>query len=377
MDTVAYTAAMPEQHWFDALYDRLHDEGQDPRILPCGTGRILAARHGARLLAIDLGLGDVENLLFTASGADGKMTGGDRLWIAPEAAYFWPSLEDARERPKQTATCPASIDPGAWETMGALPATLGLRTAIKLEDRRSGKTAAISAMRTFAAVTLPASLAHADSGVRGCAFTIENTLVETGGDAGVLAGAWDLAQLPPTGTLICPTVGGTAKVNSYYDPFGEHHVQVDDQAVRFTIDGRRRIKMGLAAAATSGRMGYYRPMEAGRSSLLLRVFTVLPGEPYADLPRDHPAHDAAAQNDSHPETLSGDVLQAYNDDGEAFGRSVGSDITFGEMEHHGPCLITGQEPKSRTEVSTTYALAGPDEVIQALGQAVLGVPVIG
>ncbi|MEO0586619.1 MAG: hypothetical protein AAF078_03175, partial [Planctomycetota bacterium] len=161
-------------------------------------------------------------------------------------------------------------------------------------------------------------------------------------------------------------VGEGAGPRSYYEPFGDRHVAVEGDCVRFLIDGKRRTKMGLLPEHTTGRMGYYRPLGDGRSSLIFRAFAALPGEPYCDLPVDHPAHDAAAAGEDHPEMFRGDGLQAYNDDGDAF-----PGTSFGEMEYHDPCVIAGRGPTSRTGSCVTHVMAGPDEAVRAVGRELL------
>ena len=369
---------------WDELHARLRDEGQDPHVLMLGGGQLLCARHGARVLAVD-GPGVEESSIFTADGPDGKLTGGDRLWLSPEVAWFWPSLADARQRAQQTASTPAAIDPGEYEAVHATPTRLTLRSLVRdLTDVRSGKRVRrLEVERSFAASTAPAALPDE---VACLSFTIRNTLRNLEADAGIAVGAWDLLQVEPGeagGVLTCPTTY-PPEVRSYYDPFGERHVAVDGTqaeagrgagksggcaGVRFLIDGRRRIKMGLRAQVTTGRMGYYRSTREGWAVAIVRIFGPLPGEPYCDLPRDDPRHDTAG--DTPP--LDGDALQAYNDDGSAFGSVPGGSPTFGEMEHHDPCLLAGSDTLSRTGTSVTHIFAGPDPAVREAGRRLLGV----
>ncbi len=338
--------------WFDDLRDRLETEGQRPHALSSGAGRFLVVEHGARLLACDLP-GVARNPLFVMDDKDGHATGGDRLWIAPEVAYYWPSLEQAREDPIKWAATPTQIDPGEYSNTGPWPGGVHLENRMSLQDARDGRRIDLHARRALAALppldTLP-------DGVTACALSITHTLVAAGGDTDAVAGAWSIMQVPPPGTLICPT---TTRVQprSYYDPFGDRHVLADDHAIRFRIDGQRRIKMGVLPEHTTGRMAYYQRREGGgASTLIVRVFPTLPGETYIDIPRDHPAD----------QRRGGDCLQAYNDDGTYGG--------FGEMEHHDPAVIVGGRA-SRTATSVTHLLAGPDEAIRRLGRDLLGVAV--
>ena len=162
-------------------------------------------------------------------------------------------------------------------------------------------------------------------------------------------------MVPPAGTLVCPT---TRRVlpRSYYEPFGDKHVVVDDTSVRFTVDAAHRIKMGLRPEHTTGRMGYYRPLAGGESSLIVRVFPVYPGELYVDIPRDHP----------HDQRSGGDALQAYNDD-LTYG-------PFGEMEFVAPAVMVGG-CTARHTACVTHALVGPDAAVREAGAALLGVSI--
>ncbi len=306
------------------------------------------AVEGARILSCTVAASP--NLFYD----DGKGGGGDRVWIAPEVAYYWPSLDDARRDPVGTAAVPAGVDPGTWTLEDRWAAGVTLRQDVALTDSRDGKAIALTMRRTVAAVGTPHGL---PDGVLCTSFAVVNELTATGGDDGAVAAAWDVLQVPPTGTLVCPT---TKRVNprSYYDPFGGRHVVVDDRAVRFLIDAKRRVKMGLRPEHTTGRMGYYRPLTGGESSLIVRVFPVLPGEPYVDIPRDHPAEQRSG----------GDALQAYNDD-----LTYGA---FGEMEFVAPAVVVGG-CKSRHTACVTHVLVGPDDAVRAAGAGLLGCAVEG
>ncbi len=318
--------------------------------LTAGDGSLDIAVRGARVLSCRVD-GHDDNLFYD----DGNGSGGDRLWIAPEVAYYWPSLDDARRDPVGTAATPPQVDPGDWSVLDTPPAGVTLRNAATLTDGRDGKSISLDMVRTVDSLDRPHGLPDT---LRCVSFGITNGLLVTGGDEGAVAAAWDILQVPPTGTLICP-VTRRVEPRSYYDPFGGRHVVCDDTAVRFLIDAKRRIKMGLRPEHTTGRMGYYRPPAPGsdgRSSLIVRVFPVYPGERYVDIPRDHPID----------QRTGGDALQAYNDD-LTFG-------PFGEMEFVAPAVAVGGTTY-RSTLSVTQALVGPDDAIHEAGRALLGVEV--
>lgn len=348
-------------HDFDSVAGRLTDEKQGGRVLARGGTRLVLCERGARVMALDGGpLADgspwPEGLFFLTDDGQGHLTGGDRFWLGPEVGWFWPSLEAAREDPARHAAIPAQIDPGAWGLGEADAASATLHTTISLEDARDHKKLRLQAERSIRLLAAPAGL---PDDVACVAYAIDHRLTAAGGEAGAVASSWSIAQVPPGGTLVCPTVRPLSvpdDVTSYYDPFGEDHVRAGDGAVRFVIDAARRIKMGLKAEDTTGRMGYFRRLADGRASVLLRFFPALPGEHYCDVPRS-----------AHADVRSGgDCLQAYNDD-LTFGR-------FGEMEHHDPAVeVGGVESQSHT--STMLAVAGPEASVRRVAHRLLGVPV--
>lgn len=341
---------MPD--WFDRFRDKYHEQCH---VLTAGVGRLLVTQMGARVLGCQLP-GVRDNLFWHPPDLETSATigGGDRLWIAPEVAYYWPSLEQARQDPVKWARTPERVDPGGYKLVDANKRSVHLRARIRLTDVRVDKTIAFMVDRVVYVIDPPCAVSDQLSV---CSFGLTNTLSLEHGDDDAAAGAWDILQVPPTGTLICPTTR-QVEPTSYYDPFGPRHVQCDPRSVRFLIDGRHRIKMGIPAAATTGRMGYYRPLPDGMASLIVRIFSPLPGDTYVDVPR---SADATIR-------LGQDALQAYNDDGTFGG--------FGEMEYHDPALVVGQgRPATRAGTCVTHVITGPDDAVRKAGDDLLGVAI--
>ncbi|GAB4198176.1 MAG: hypothetical protein Kow00105_12140 [Phycisphaeraceae bacterium] len=347
--------------WFEQLDAAAQAQQQPTHRLVAGDGMLLVTERGARVLACQLP-GVSDNLFFhhptmLDPAHTDKPFGGDRLWIAPEVGWFWESLEQAREDPG-SQKFPPQIDPGQYTTDSASPVHAQLSNRLKLTDVRDGKSIELAVSRQIRAINAPYGL---PSDLKCASFAITHILLARGGDDGAIACAWDILQLPPDGTLICPTTADPNQVSeptSYYEPFGERHVIRDRNAVRFLADSRRMIKMGLKAEHTTGRMAYYRQLGQGLSTLVLRIFAPQPGEPYPDLPR-------SADKDQR---TGGDALQAYNHGEPGPGG-------FGEMEYHDPAVIVGQGPTTRHGTSVTHVMAGPDDSIRAFGQRLLGVPI--
>ncbi len=349
--------------WLERLQTALDGYPSEARLWKAAEGELLVSGHAARLLACRLP--GVEGNLFWHSPdletpdkarpclAGGGGFGGDRLWIAPEAGFIFTDVRKARRDPVLHSRLPAAMDPAAWRIVEDAPGHLQFQTQMNLLDHRTGKTISLRAHRQFDLLERLESLPRR---IKAVSFAIRNQITCLQADPGAVAGAWDLLQLPPTGWLICPTVTPVPAPRSYYDPFGPRHVKCDRArpAVRFLIDGRRRIKMGLTAAQSTGRMGYYRRL--GRvSSLIVRIFGPLPGEPYVDVPLASNAF------------FGGDAVQAYNDDGTFGG--------FGEMEYHDPAVVAGRDPAARSGASVTHVLVGPDAEIRKVGAELLGVKV--
>lgn len=347
--------------WLFRVQASLSEHRAGPIVWETGQAKLLLSVTGARMLGCAMpGAGVTENLFWHEPKLEDAATaksilsqggiGGDRLWIAPEAGFIFTDVKKARKDPLNNATVPLKMDPGSWRVVEQEQGHLRLTTDMMLRDHRNGKTVTLRVARQFNLTSAPEGL---PARLLAASFSIRNELTMLKGDAGVAAGVWDLLQLPPTGWLVCPTVQPVKKLTSYYDPFGRKHVAVDKAAVRFLIDGKRRIKMGFPADKSTGRLGYYRKLAKGKSSLIVRMFGPMPGEPYVDVPL---ASDAF---------FGGDCVQAYNDDGTFGG--------FGEMEYHDPAIVAGRYPNSRMGTNLTHVLVGPDKDIRAAGLMLLGV----
>lgn len=347
--------------WFDRIASTLESSGYESRQWKTGAGRLLVTPHAARVLACQIE--GVEGNLFWHSPEleDPKKAkarfdaaggcGGDRFWLAPEVAFMWEDLAAARIEPLKSYRLPGSMDPADWKVVEDSDGHLRLTTEIRLTDFRTKKKIALRADRRLSVSQPPDGLPR---GLRGVSFSITNVLTLLECDAGAVVGGWDLLQLPPVGQLLCPTVTHVNPPRSYYDPFGDRHVICTDDHVRFVIDGKHRIKMGLTPMQTTGRMGYLR--KAGSVwTLIFRAFAPLPGEPYVDLPR------------ASAETFGGDALQAYNDKDDGI---IGG---FGEMEYHDPALVAGRTPSTRSGSSVTHVLAGDQNAINEAVRLLLGV----
>ena len=224
---------------------------------------------------------------------------------------------------------------------------------ISLTDGRNGRTVSFDIERYVGECS---TLSDLPTGVSCASFSITNEFSLKEGDSQATAGCWDILQVPPKGTLFCPLIKSIDRPTSYYEDFGQKHVQWNEKCVRFLIDVTRRTKMGLPPEVTNGRMGYYREIEKG-AVLIVRIFTSLVGLPYVDQP-------IWREKDC---ISGGDVLQAYNDDG-----SYGP---FGEMEYHDPGVVVDCTPTKRSGMSVTHVISGEPDKVKRAGEKILGCPI--
>ncbi len=345
--------------WFDQLQQAVEACEHATHAWQIGDGRLLLCDHAARVLACELP-GVADNLFWhdpALAGAEtaapllakGGPFGGDRFWVAPEVGFIWKDLAAARVDPISTAELPVAMDPGEWGVIEQEDGRLVWAATMALRDHRSGKKITLNVSREVLELGPPTDL---PAGVSHVSFAVRHDLSLVQGDEQAVAGAWQLLQIPPGGTLVCPTTGPAGRPRVYFDEPGPDNLRVDDRAVRFFVGGPGRVKVGLRADQTAGRMGYYRPLEDGAATLIARWFLPQPGEVYVDLPRDSDA------------LVGGDTLQAYSDDGTYGG--------FGEMEHHEPAIVVGEGPSLRSGTSVTHVLTGPDAAIRELTHQLVG-----
>ena len=169
-------------------------------------------------------------------------------------------------------------------------------------------------------------------------------------EPGVRLGIWNLIQLPAGGHIIIPTVRKSYP-RDYFDKTGPSHLRVTSRFIYFSLDAKEQHKIGVRASSTIGRMGYMRPLEGERKTLVVRNFLVNPSGEYVDIPWDN-------------RNNSGYAIQCYNDDG-----NLGS---FGEIEYHTPAIGAGTGMTAYQDRSQVWAFAGKEQDINRVCQYLLG-----
>lgn len=278
--------------------------------------------------------------------------GGERIWVAPEIQFsvrvrtdFWNSIN-----------IPAQMDPGEW----------------RLDEQPDG-------WRLRQGLTLTAyNLAHGEKElwIERFIHPVADPLTYTRDYAGLLDGvtyagyeqivmlreakhddimsqSWNVAPVWPGGRIVIPS-SPAVEVSDYFEPAGDQYLTRAGHHVVLQITGDRRYKVGLKAAQTFGRLGYFNRRDDGSAYLLVRNYFNNPSSPYVEEP---------------PQTLggAGDSIHVYNDGG-LFGG-------FGELECHGQTIGGHTGRSSSTDQQVLWVYSGQSDKVARICWQLLGVEV--
>lgn len=273
--------------------------------------------------------------------------GGDRLWYGPELDYHWDGVPDwntfANYKP------PLATDPGAYQFVKQDLQSITLYTKDELPVHGADRRVGFEVNRTIALAEPPLPKSHA------LMRDIEYVGIETSHALKITEGngvvdLWHLLQVPVGSVLIVPIKRDgnkeRAKALSYGLPGG--WVESSDK-ILWRYGGEAKAKLGLSAAALTGRSAVVQKLEDGRWCMLLREFPV----------------DLNARYGDHPYAVlrSDQAFQAW----DGFG--------FGEMEFHSPLADAEQGPRELQEKDRLWAFGGPPKAIQGLATQLLGIEV--
>jgi hypothetical protein len=322
----------------------------------------LVLPYGGRILGV-FAPGSEENFLWTNSALDNPETarayyasddwqnsGGDRTWLAPEVDFFFPKFPNIDIAGYWQ---PRSLDPGNYELTKT---THGVRLSNRLtiEGFRSRKRVLLEITKSVAAAPNPlrheTSLQTAAVEYAGHTLVTSLKIVDTQPNDAFLVGLWSLTQMPHQGELFIPTYSKT-EPRIYFGLVDAppDELAMSDRLVRFKMRAAGEHKIGVRAAATTGRIGYIYPT-GSKHALIVRNFFVNPSGEYADVPWTEP-------DDLGYSTQACSVNSRWG--------------MFSEMEYHVPA-IGGNTGLSHVEDrSQLWAFRGSREDIVKIARTLL------
>ena len=324
----------------------LHGNGH-VAVIPA-AGRILAlafSKAGPNLLWSNPALGDTALVKATPEKLVGGF-GGERLWFAPELRYHW--LGEPDWRGLKNYQVPPDTDPGRYAFFDVGPDVVALTGMGRLPVRGSEQYLDFAVERRIRLTEPPLPFNHPQ--MRGVDFAGVETAQTLTIDKGTRSGEidlWHILQLPVGSVLVVPLRCGRQTEPLSYGLPGTW--QVTPTALVWRFEGSANAKIGIAAAALTGRAAALRRLEADRWCLIIRQFPVDPAARYGDYPNGVPRADQ--------------VFQAWDGMG------------VGEMEYHSPVLDAEQGPRTWQDQDYLWAFGGSTDAITALADSLLHVDV--
>lgn len=285
---------------------------QKPRVVQWNSdsGRMSLLPERGRVLQVALGEHDA--FWVNPQWTGDWNAGGDRLWLAPELAWFWQTSKSIDWSRYQV---PASVDPGCWRVVAQQPGFCKVQQHCRVRHQQRRGSVEVEVTRAFTQLHLPAQPGLA----RWVAYQSDTELHVRAGNRGQAVGIWQLLQVPPGGEMLFPC-RATPRFRQHFGTIPQSFWKRTGRLFTCRITGDQQFKIGLAPDLVTGRLAYARPVQGGRL-VILREFRPQSWRAYCDRPMSAPA-------------TQGDAVQVYNDCGAAGG--------FGEMEYHSPALTVGQ-----------------------------------
>ncbi|MBS1851609.1 MAG: hypothetical protein JST79_11890 [Acidobacteria bacterium] len=276
--------------------------------------------------------------------------GGDRTWLAPEIELSFPRSPDL-----STYRVPPEIDPGNYEVVQS-GSSLHVLCRAKVKLFRSHQSIDCEITKTWQGASNPLRYEKVWDQMAGVQFAgyTQSTLLrlaEPEKDSGPI-GVWNLIQMPHTGTAFFP-LHGASEPTVYFGTIPPDDLIVKNHMVGYRMSAEGIQKIGIRAAASTGRAGYlYR--DGALQVLLVRNVFLDPSAEYVDVPWD-----SSGQLGSR-----GYSFQACNLNHKEIG-------TFSELEYHAPAVGSGTGRWKHQDVSQVWAFRGPMESIREIGQTLI------
>lgn len=287
-----------------------------------GTARILPER--GRILGMEVG---GQEAMWSPSNADAQWNlGGERLWVGPEADWFW---KETGKIDLANYQVPPALDPDLWTVTESGGDGCRAELDLTLHGAHDDRELKLRIQRVFE----PWSDSDPVFFAQNLSLRLTTTLEILGGTAGQSVDLWSILQVPLGGEILMPTQG-IASPRDYFDPCPMEEMVLKPGLFGLRVGGKVMFKVGISPDQTLGRIAYARPVDEG-VLVTIREFPFCPSMHYCD----GPLGGAVGQ---------GDAVQFFNDGGR-FGN-------FAEIEHRSPALVCEEGPQKYTELVITRAL---------------------
>lgn len=318
--------------------------------------RALVLPYGGRILGL-FTPGDDENFFWTNSSLvdagtarefyDGEQwhnSGGERTWLAPEVDFFFPDFPDLNRYWQQR-----ELDPGRYE-VSKKNGVFSWTNRATLTLSRNRRKVDIEITKSLAPAPNPLRYDRepTDSTVKYAGYSLHSTLQLRGSGLVPKVGLWHLAQMPHGGVMLVPTFF-RSQPKIYMGTISHEDLIADDHLVRYKMRATGEHKLGIRAAAVTGRAGYLYN-SGGETSLVVRNFSVNPSGEYIDVP--------------WIETENfGFAFQACN-----VNSALGA---FSELEYHVPAAEPSDGHSHSEDESQMWAFRGPDPAVRSIARRLL------
>lgn len=318
---------------------------------PDGT-TLLVLRHGGRVLGLYAPESNVNFLWTNPSFVSDELTysfsqnqnwhnsGGDRTWVGPEVAFFFPQFPRTDKY-----LVPPELDPGNWQLTLESEKIL-LTNNFSLMHYPSKRSIAMEISKSISPAPNP--LRHEkmwfklkDVQYAGYSQHVSMIAAKTFDSDVPGIGIWNLLQLPHGGELFIPTYS-MSQPSIFFGTINLSDLIVSRNLIRYRMCASGGQKIGIRAVATTGRVGYI-SRRGDKFELVMRSFFVNPSGEYVDVP----------WNDFDDVGYSVQACNVNNRHGR-----------FSELEYHAPSGISDNGSMLSKDKSVTWAFRGSqDEIV--------------